>query len=197
MTDRTNTEPTDYSKLCDDFGPQTNDEICQELRVLFLFQFICLFICLSVSVYLHLSVCLSLCYRYSFLSAPLHVFYSLVSTSKFLHPVLSRFLLPTPHFILLSLTHIPSLFSHSLHLSPILYILHFTTISITTSPLSSSLQKDDRVCAQLFCFDSSSGYCVSFRPAAEGSDCGNGKICINGRCEYDHGNSISDFDINR
>ncbi|XP_068214424.1 LOW QUALITY PROTEIN: A disintegrin and metalloproteinase with thrombospondin motifs like [Palaemon carinicauda] len=62
---------------------------------------------------------------------------------------------------------------------------------------TSACFKDDRVCAQLFCFDSSSGYCVSYRPAAEGSDCGNGKICSNGRCIYDNGNSISDFDINR
>ncbi|XP_071542881.1 A disintegrin and metalloproteinase with thrombospondin motifs like [Panulirus ornatus] len=62
---------------------------------------------------------------------------------------------------------------------------------------TSACFKDDRVCAQLFCFDSSSGYCVSYRPAAEGSDCGNGKICSNGRCVYDNGNSISDFDINR
>ncbi|XP_069939736.1 A disintegrin and metalloproteinase with thrombospondin motifs like isoform X1 [Cherax quadricarinatus] len=62
---------------------------------------------------------------------------------------------------------------------------------------TSACFKDDRVCAQLFCFDSSSGYCVSYRPAAEGSDCGSGKICSNGRCVYDNGNSISDFDISR
>ncbi|ROT80660.1 putative A disintegrin and metalloproteinase with thrombospondin motifs 8 isoform X1 [Penaeus vannamei] len=40
---------------------------------------------------------------------------------------------------------------------------------------TSACFKDDRVCAQLFCFDASSGYCVSYRPAAEGSDCGNGR----------------------
>ncbi|KAB7495186.1 A disintegrin and metalloproteinase with thrombospondin motifs 16 [Armadillidium nasatum] len=57
--------------------------------------------------------------------------------------------------------------------------------------------KDERVCAQLFCFDSSSGFCVSYRPAAEGSDCGNGKICLNGKCVYDNENSISDLDIHR
>lgn len=39
-----------------------------------------------------------------------------------------------------------------------------------------SLQKDARVCAQLFCFDSASGYCVSYRPAAEGSACGDGQV---------------------
>lgn len=38
------------------------------------------------------------------------------------------------------------------------------------------LQKDDRVCAQLFCFDSGSGYCVAYRPAAEGSPCGDGQV---------------------
>ena len=36
--------------------------------------------------------------------------------------------------------------------------------------------KDDRVCAQLFCFDAGSGYCVSYRPAAEGSRCGDGYV---------------------
>lgn len=39
-------------------------------------------------------------------------------------------------------------------------------------------QKDDRVCAQLFCFDSGSGYCVAYRPAAEGSPCGDGQVWI-------------------
>ncbi|KAA0194873.1 hypothetical protein HAZT_HAZT003241 [Hyalella azteca] len=59
----------------------------------------------------------------------------------------------------------------------------------------SRCSKDERVCAQLFCFDSSSGYCVSYRPAAEGSDCGGGKICLNGRCVYDNENTISDHDF--
>lgn len=40
------------------------------------------------------------------------------------------------------------------------------------------LQKDDRVCAQLFCFDAGSGYCVAYRPAAEGSPCGDGQVII-------------------
>ena len=39
-------------------------------------------------------------------------------------------------------------------------------------------QKDARVCAQLFCFDSASGYCVSYRPAAEGSPCGEGQVSV-------------------
>ena len=43
-------------------------------------------------------------------------------------------------------------------------------------PFFFKLQKDDRVCAQLFCFDASSGYCVSYRPAAEGSICGDGQV---------------------
>ena len=33
------------------------------------------------------------------------------------------------------------------------------------------------MCSQLFCFDAKSGYCVSYRPAAEGSPCGDGKVC--------------------
>jgi len=32
----------------------------------------------------------------------------------------------------------------------------------------------------LFCFDSASGYCVSYRPAAEGSPCGDGQVIISG-----------------
>lgn len=40
--------------------------------------------------------------------------------------------------------------------------------------------KDERVCAQLFCFDAQTGYCVAYRPAAEGSTCGSGLVsyCI-------------------
>ena len=41
---------------------------------------------------------------------------------------------------------------------------------------TSACFKDDRVCAQLFCFDAGSGYCVSYRPAAEGSRCGDGFV---------------------
>lgn len=32
------------------------------------------------------------------------------------------------------------------------------------------------MCAQLFCFDAASGYCVAYRPAAEGSPCGDGQV---------------------
>ncbi|KAH9498027.1 hypothetical protein DERF_013954 [Dermatophagoides farinae] len=53
--------------------------------------------------------------------------------------------------------------------------------------------KDSRVCAQLFCFDSASGYCVSYRPAAEGSSCGDGQICRNGKCLAEMENIIPDF----
>ncbi|XP_020712603.1 uncharacterized protein LOC101452036 isoform X3 [Ceratitis capitata] len=42
--------------------------------------------------------------------------------------------------------------------------------------------KDERVCAQLFCFDAQTGYCVAYRPAAEGSTCGSGLQCLDGRC---------------
>lgn len=41
---------------------------------------------------------------------------------------------------------------------------------------TSACFKDERVCAQLFCFDASSGYCVAYRPAAEGSTCGDGQV---------------------
>ncbi|XP_040567862.1 A disintegrin and metalloproteinase with thrombospondin motifs like isoform X2 [Lepeophtheirus salmonis] len=58
---------------------------------------------------------------------------------------------------------------------------------------TSACFKDDRVCAQLFCFDAGSGYCVSYRPAAEGSRCGDGKMCLNGKCVNEHENAV-DFD---
>jgi len=53
--------------------------------------------------------------------------------------------------------------------------------------------KDARVCAQLFCFDSASGYCVSYRPAAEGSPCGDGQVCRNGKCVAELENIIPDY----
>ncbi|XP_037296718.1 A disintegrin and metalloproteinase with thrombospondin motifs 16 isoform X3 [Manduca sexta] len=58
---------------------------------------------------------------------------------------------------------------------------------------TSACFKDERVCAQLFCFDSASGYCVAYRPAAEGSTCGDGQYCINGRCITEHENIIPDY----
>lgn len=56
-----------------------------------------------------------------------------------------------------------------------------------------TMQKDARVCAQLFCFDSASGYCVSYRPAAEGSPCGDGQVCRNGKCVAELENIIPDY----
>ena len=50
---------------------------------------------------------------------------------------------------------------------------------------SSACFKDHRVCAELYCFEPSSGYCVSYRPAAEGSACGRGLHCIDGQCVAD------------
>lgn len=43
---------------------------------------------------------------------------------------------------------------------------------------TSACFKDERVCAQLFCFDAASGYCVAYRPAAEGSSCGDGSVSV-------------------
>lgn len=43
---------------------------------------------------------------------------------------------------------------------------------------TSACFKDERVCAQLFCFDAASGYCVAYRPAAEGSSCGDGQVIL-------------------
>ena len=42
--------------------------------------------------------------------------------------------------------------------------------------------RDYRVCSQLFCFNPSYTACTSFHPAAEGSPCGQGRICRTGRC---------------
>ncbi|XP_011502963.1 PREDICTED: A disintegrin and metalloproteinase with thrombospondin motifs 8 isoform X2 [Ceratosolen solmsi marchali] len=61
---------------------------------------------------------------------------------------------------------------------------------------TSACFKDDRVCAQLFCFDASSGYCVAYRPAAEGSPCGDGQYCLNGKCVAEHENIIPDYTQN-
>nr|XP_022907296.1 A disintegrin and metalloproteinase with thrombospondin motifs 16 isoform X3 [Onthophagus taurus] len=61
---------------------------------------------------------------------------------------------------------------------------------------TSACFKDERVCAQLFCFDAGSGYCVAYRPAAEGSPCGDGQYCLNGRCVAEHENIIPDFSQN-
>ncbi|XP_050541109.1 venom metalloproteinase 3 isoform X2 [Daktulosphaira vitifoliae] len=61
---------------------------------------------------------------------------------------------------------------------------------------TSACFKDDRVCAQLFCFDAGSGYCVAYRPAAEGSPCGDGQYCTNGKCITEHENIIPDFSQN-
>ncbi|KAL1501524.1 hypothetical protein ABEB36_006829 [Hypothenemus hampei] len=61
---------------------------------------------------------------------------------------------------------------------------------------TSACFKDERVCAQLFCFDSGSGYCVAYRPAAEGSSCGDGQYCLNGRCVPEHENIIPDYSQN-
>ncbi|KAL0277732.1 UNVERIFIED_CONTAM: hypothetical protein PYX00_004918 [Menopon gallinae] len=61
---------------------------------------------------------------------------------------------------------------------------------------TSACFKDDRVCSQLFCFDAGSGYCVAYRPAAEGSPCGDGQYCISGRCVAEHENIIPDYSQN-
>ncbi|XP_074036660.1 sol narae isoform X2 [Leptinotarsa decemlineata] len=61
---------------------------------------------------------------------------------------------------------------------------------------TSACFKDDRVCAQLFCFDAGSGYCVAYRPAAEGSPCGDGQYCLDGRCVAEHENIIPDYSQN-
>lgn len=68
-----------------------------------------------------------------------------------------------------------------------------TNSSIIWSDSFVNEQKDARVCAQLFCFDSASGYCVSYRPAAEGSPCGDGQVCRNGKCVAELENIIPDY----
>lgn len=75
---------------------------------------------------------------------------------------------------------------------------------------TSACFKDERVCAQLFCFDAASGYCVAYRPAAEGSPCGDGQVsasnkslmltstliqqhCLDGKCVQENENIIPDY----
>ncbi|CRK87486.1 CLUMA_CG001287, isoform A [Clunio marinus] len=58
---------------------------------------------------------------------------------------------------------------------------------------TSACFKDERVCAQLFCFDAASGYCVAYRPAAEGSSCGDGQHCLDGKCVQENENIIPDY----
>lgn len=76
---------------------------------------------------------------------------------------------------------------------------------------TSACFKDERVCAQLFCFDAASGYCVAYRPAAEGSSCGDGQVrklvrqtvydryisslqhCLDGKCVQENENIIPDY----
>ena len=41
---------------------------------------------------------------------------------------------------------------------------------------------DQRVCTQLFCYNKKYGGCFAYRPAVEGSYCGRGKMCRNGKC---------------
>ncbi|OWA50496.1 putative A disintegrin and metalloproteinase with thrombospondin motifs 16 [Hypsibius exemplaris] len=51
--------------------------------------------------------------------------------------------------------------------------------------------KDERVCTQLYCHDKDTGYCIAFRPAAEGSPCGDsGKYCRDGLCITEGGVGI-------
>eukprot|EP00092_Neocalanus_flemingeri_P005526 GFUD01005956.1.p1 GENE.GFUD01005956.1~~GFUD01005956.1.p1 ORF type:complete len:489 (-),score=121.51 GFUD01005956.1:182-1648(-) len=41
---------------------------------------------------------------------------------------------------------------------------------------------DSRVCTQLFCLNPATGGCISYRPAVDGSQCGDGKVCKDGQC---------------
>ena len=41
---------------------------------------------------------------------------------------------------------------------------------------------DSRVCTQLACLNPATGGCISYRPAVEGSQCGDGKVCKDGQC---------------
>jgi len=47
---------------------------------------------------------------------------------------------------------------------------------------TSACYHDYRVCAQLFCHNPKGRGCYAYRPAVEGSHCGAGKRCIDGKC---------------
>ena len=50
-------------------------------------------------------------------------------------------------------------------------------------PGSRACFSDKRLCTQLFCLKPSTGGCVSYRPAVEGTDCGKGRTCTDGICK--------------
>ena len=50
-------------------------------------------------------------------------------------------------------------------------------------PQSRACFSDTRLCTQLFCLNPSTGGCVAYRPAVEGTGCGKGKICNSGICK--------------
>ena len=50
---------------------------------------------------------------------------------------------------------------------------------------------DYRVCSQLFCYNPSYTSCLSFRPAIDGSPCGQGMMCRDGACVTQHSGSFS------
>jgi hypothetical protein len=54
-----------------------------------------------------------------------------------------------------------------------------------------SCYHDYRVCAQLFCYDKQHTRCLAYRPAVEGSPCGQGRRCQEGKCVGALNSSIS------
>ena len=50
-------------------------------------------------------------------------------------------------------------------------------------PGSRACFSDKRLCTQLFCLQPSTGGCVAYRPAVEGTQCGKGRICVAGLCK--------------
>ncbi|GBM70774.1 hypothetical protein AVEN_217400-1 [Araneus ventricosus] len=54
-------------------------------------------------------------------------------------------------------------------------------VSNHSDPCIFFLQRDSRVCIKLHCY-STTGRCYAGQPAAEGSPCGQDRICRNGDC---------------
>ena len=50
-------------------------------------------------------------------------------------------------------------------------------------PGSRACFSDKRLCTQLFCLKPSTGGCVAYRPAVDGTDCGKGRTCSDGICK--------------
>merc|ERR1712223_699972 len=81
----------------------------------------------------------------------------------------------------------PSTSTLSLYSSTTLLAPHVTSADDQcrkeAGPGSRACFSDKRLCTQLFCLQPSTGGCVAYRPAVEGTQCGKRRICVAGLCK--------------